>query len=883
MAVISAHAPLATYRIQLNRGFTLSNAHDLLDYYRELGISHLYLSPCLAAAAGSMHGYDMVDPSQVNPEIGGQAAFERLSNALATRQMGMVLDIVPNHMAISDRRNRWWWDVLQKGRTSAYAHFFDIHWDHPDPVCRGKILLPILGDEIERCLDAREIQLQRRDGELVARYYEHETPLSAETITGILRAAAAQYPAVQALVDHLGRLKSPDGIEYRSLQGRELVNSRNPGQFLAMNSDAATAVDAVIGGINASPARLQRLLERQHYRLAFWRSANRHLNYRRFFDIHQLAGVCVEKNDVFAAMHELVLRWVHEGRVAGLRIDHPDGLRDPAGYLERLHEAAPDVWIVVEKILEPGETLVPEWPVSGTTGYDFLNVLGGLFIDPKGEKPLTETYRSLTGQPTDFHEVVRQKKIQILENLLVSEVSRLVDLLVEIRRGRFAPDVERNDLHGALVEVIGCFPVYRTYIRPESGTVGSRDRRVIADALSAAVRRRSAINNELLSFLEDILLLRLQGETESDFVLRFQQLTGPAMAKGLEDTTFYCYNRLVALNEVGGNPGKFGTSPQAFHAFCTRIQAQWPQTMTSTATHDTKRGEDTRLRIGLLSEVPEDWGRAVWRWFRMNAPFRRNGFPDASSEYFLYQTLVGTWPIDSGRLVPYLLKAAKESKTHTSWTDPDPVFEESLQAFVDGALGNDEFTADLTAFLEPLAQPAMMTSLAQTLIKCTAPGIPDVYQGTELWDLSLVDPDNRRAVDYDRRRRMLAELDRLSPEEILGRHAEGLPKLFVLQRCLLLRRRFPEVFGPQGGYDAVAAAGGRAQHFIGFLRAGRVLTLALRLAAGLAAGWGDTQIHLNPGSWTNVFTGERWSGGPCRLERLLGRFPVGLLVKEIND
>jgi (1->4)-alpha-D-glucan 1-alpha-D-glucosylmutase len=639
-------------------------------------------------------------------------------------------------------------------------------------------------------------------------------------------------------------------------------------------------VDVVIEGINASPQKLKRFLDRQHYRLAFWRNSNRDLNYRRFFDIHQLAGICVEKEDVFAATHERVIRWLQEGRLAGLRIDHPDGLRDPTHYLQRLHEAAPESWIAVEKILEPGETLNPEWPVSGTTGYDFLNILGGLFIDPLGEKALTELYRDLTAESTDYHEVVRRKKIQILETILISEMSRLTDLLVEICRNRRAPNVLRGVLHGALAELIACFPVYRTYIRPESGKVESRDRTVIASALNAAVRRRPAVDTDLWRFLEDILLLRLKGEAETDFVLRFQQLTGPAMAKGLEDTTFYCFNRLVALNEVGGNPGQFGTPPEAFHAFCRHIQTQWPQSLTATATHDTKRGEDTRLRIALLSEVPQRWAQAVRRWFRMNAPFRRHGLPDANSEYFLYQTLVGTWPIAPGRLLPYMLKAAKESKVHTSWTDPNPAFEQSLQAFVEGVLGHAEFIADLAAFLEPLMRPAMMTSLAQTLIKCTAPGIPDVYQGTELWDLSLVDPDNRRAVDYSRRRRMLADLNLLSVEEILDRHPEGLPKLFVLQRALLVRRQHPDVFGPQGGYDPLTAEGDRAHHFVGFVRGGRVLTLAPRLAVGLGAGWGDTRIHLDSGTWTDIFTGERWNGGPYRLERLLARFPVGLLVRE---
>jgi (1->4)-alpha-D-glucan 1-alpha-D-glucosylmutase len=832
MGYDTATAPLSTYRLQLNADFTFAQVCERIAYFRDMGITHLYLSPCLAAAAGSRHGYDVVDPTRVNPELGGAEGFERLTAALAEHGMGLVLDIVPNHMAAAGRQNPWWWDVLANGRSSRYAGFFDIRWDHPDPGLRGKVLLPILGEELECCLAARQVQIRKRGGEVIVAYFEHEMPASRASLEGLMPVAVG-----------------------------------------APGAAAAGELDA----LNADPSRLRWFLDRQHYRLAFWRRANRELNYRRFFDIHQLAGVCVEKEEVFAATHGLVLRWVAEGRVDGLRVDHPDGLRDPEGYLRRLRAAAPRAWVVVEKILEPGETLRREWPVAGTTGYDFLNVLGGLFIDPRGERPLTELYRQFTGEPADCGEIVRAAKRQVLERLFVGEVTQLTELLERLVD---APNIRADELRRALTEVIACFPVYRTYIRPEAGNVAAEDQAVLREALAEAAGSQGDVNPGVWRMIEDLLLLRRTGDGPADFVLRFQQLTGPAMAKGVEDTVFYRFNRLVALNEVGGDPAGFGTSLEAFHAFCRRLQAQWPQTQLASATHDTKRGEDTRLRIGLLSEMPGRWAEAVRRWARMNAVFRTNGLPDANCEYFLYQTMVGTWPIGADRLAAYMLKAAKEAKARTSWTDPDAGYENALRGFVEGVLGHTEFIADLEAFLQPMLRPAAMSSLAQTLIKCTAPGVPDIYQGTEVNDLSLVDPDNRRPVDFDLRRRLAAEVDRLSAGEVLEHRVEGLPKLFVLKRTLAVRRRVPEAFGPQADYRPLASEGGRAGHLVGFERGGRALTLAPRRLWALAGRWGDTVVDLPAGEWLNVFTKERWSGGRRETARLLAQFPVALLLRE---
>ncbi|MBI5582061.1 MAG: malto-oligosyltrehalose synthase [Deltaproteobacteria bacterium] len=862
--------PLSTYRLQLTPFFDFYRASRTCGYLRDLGISHLYLSPCLAAVHDSPHGYDVVDPSRVNPQLGGQDGFDTLCRALRETGLGLVLDLVPNHMAIGARANRWWWDVLANGRASRYAGYFDIRWDSPGTDLRNKVLVPILRDEFERCLQAREIQLRQRGEEIHVGYFDHELPASAVSLMELQRVSGAA-------------LSSPESA--RSAGNGAVDNAAASGAEGAFGEDAATkARDAAIKRINSDPSCLKRFLDLQHYRLAFWRHAHRELNYRRFFDIHHLAGIRVEEEQVFTAVHAMVLRWVQEGRIGGLRIDHPDGLRDPTAYLQQLRKAAPAAWIVVEKILAPGEALNPEWPVEGSTGYDFLNVLSGLFIDPNGKRPLTDFYHEFTGQTADYEEVVRAKKVHVLKHLFISELSRLTDLLENIhRRRRDRLELRRQDHEQALAEVIAGFPVYRTYIRPDVGRVEDSDRIVVQETLAVAAARRPDIAAAAFRTMEDILLLRRAGEMESDFVLRFQQLTGPVMAKGVEDTVFYCFNRLLSLNEVGGDPGKVGTSPDTFHAFCARVQSERPLTLLASATHDTKRGEDTRLRIGLLSEMPGRWAEAVRRWSRMNAVFRRNGFPDANSEYFLYQTLVGAWPIGGDRLGPYMLKATREAKVHTSWTDPNPVFEEALQGFIEGVLGQPDFTTDLSAFLKSMVKPAMITSLAQILIKCTAPGIPDIYQGAELWDLSLVDPDNRRPVDFDRRSHLLSRLACLSLEEILEPGTGGMAKLYVIQRALNVRRRLPEAFGPQGVYQPLRATGPKASHAVAYVRGERCLTVAPRLVVGLGDDWGETWLELPAGVWTNAFTGERWTGGRQAIGSLLSQFPVGLWLREEED
>jgi (1->4)-alpha-D-glucan 1-alpha-D-glucosylmutase len=632
--------------------------------------------------------------------------------------------------------------------------------------------------------------------------------------------------------------------------------------------------------MNLDVDRLDALLERQNYRLAFWRSAGRDLGYRRFFDINTLVGLRMEDERVFTDTHALILEWLSKGILDGVRVDHPDGLRDPKEYFERLYKASPGAWIVAEKILEPGERLPSSWPIAGTTGYDFIYRVNNLFVDPNGEAPLTDLYREFTGEPTDFAAVVYDKKHLAMREILGSDVNRLTALFVEVcERNRRHRDYTRHELHEALREVVACFPVYRTYVRPEAGEASAADAGTISETIEKAKANRADLDGDLFDFFRDILLLRVRGELESELVMRFQQLTGPVMAKGVEDTAFYSFNRLVSLNEVGGDPGRFGLSHDEFHAACAETQGEWPRSMLASSTHDTKRSEDVRARLNLLSEIPDQWSKAVRRWVAIAEPYHRNGFPDPSIEYLLYQTLVGAWPIGAERLIVYMEKAAREAKTHTSWTKPNQAYESALRAFVEGILNNLDFTAEIESFTKPLVEPGRINSLAQTLLKLTAPGIPDFYQGTELWDLSLVDPDNRRPVDYALRRRLLADMKGMTPEEIWRRIDDGLPKLWVIRQSLKLRRE-RRLFAPKDDYHPLACRGPKSHHVVAFARGDHAVTVVPRLVLKLGGSWGDTTVELPPGLWHHAFTDESFNGGAVRVANLLQRFPVALLFDE---
>ncbi len=814
--------PRATYRFQFHHGFTLRDAVELVPYLHSLGVSHVYASPLLCARPGSEHGYDVTDPSRLNPEIGTEEDMTRLVQALRSHAMGLVLDIVPNHMAVGGRHNAWWWDVLTHGRDSRFATWFDIDFDQPG--CEGRLLLPVLGGPLAEVIERGEIRVEiGGDGAPVVRYFDNEFPLSPES---------------------LGDAGAPE----------------------------------VVSRCRGNPDALRRLLDAQHYILASWREGDARLNYRRFFSITHLAGVRVELPEVFEAVHQRILDWHSRGWLDGLRVDHPDGLRDPEDYLIRLHASAPGAWITVEKILEPGETLPAAWPVAGTTGYEFIERVGGLFIDPAAEGPLTDFYTAFTGESPDAAAIVRESKRFILREILAAEVSRLVRLFEPVAAREAATSrCTPEELRAAIVEFAACFPVYRTYVRAEARIVRFEDVQRIDEALRAAREERPDLL-PVFQLIREVLLLRHRPEESADFVMRFQQLTGPAMAKGLEDTTFYVFNRFAARNEVGGDPCAFATSVEDFHAATGRAGVEWPECMLATSTHDTKRSEDVRARLFVLSEVPSEWVAAVERWAGMNAPLRTGDWPDRNMEYLFYQTVVGAWPLPAGRAVAYMEKAAREAKRHTHWTDPNTEYEEALARFVRGALDNATFVRDVEAFVAGIRDAGYVNALAQTLLKLTAPGVPDIYQGTELWDFSLVDPDNRRPVDYAVRRRLAAEIERLSPEEAWKRREDGVPKMWLIRRTLHLRSRVPGVFSA-GTYTPLRAEGAATDHLVAFLRGEDVVVMVPRLASRRPYDWADATITLPGGRWRNELTGEMWSGGRLSVEQILSRFPVALMAR----
>ena len=876
----------ATYRVQLHEGFGFAAAGEQVEYLERLGVSHLYCSPVLQAAPGSTHGYDVVDHAKVNDELGGADGYAALSATLRGRGMGQLLDIVPNHMAIVTPHNRWWWDVLENGPSSRYAAYFDVDWDPPEAKLRNTVLLPVLEDQYGRVLEKSLLGLARKGGTFTIRYHDHEWPVAPRSVDSLLSAAAerAGSDELAFIADAQGRLAASTATDVTAIRRRHRhkeVLRQMLERLCAEHPETATAIDEEIARVNGDPDSLDALLERQNYRVAFWRTAAGDLGYRRFFDVNTLVGLRVEVERVFFDTHHLVLGWLDEGIVDGLRIDHPDGLRDPAAYLHRLRTARPGVWVVVEKILEPGESLPENWPVEGTTGYDFMWRASALFVDPEGEKPLTALYAELTGEPTDYAEVLRVHKHRVLREVLGSDLNRLTALFSEVcEQHRNFRDYTRHELHEVLRELIACFPVYRTYVSAEAEGASAQDEKYVTQAIDEVRGRRPEFDGRLLDFLRDLLLRRVRGDKETELVLRFQQTTSPAMAKGAEDTAFYCYNRLVSLNEVGGNPGQFGISVAEFHAAAQAAQWKSPRGLLATSTHDSKRSEDVRARINLLSEIPEAWARAARGWFERNVRHWGKETPDRNTEYLFYQTLVGAWPIEPPRIKAYMEKAAREAKSRTSWTAPDAAYEAALQGFVDGVLGEEAFRREMDGLVATLRDAGRASSLAQVLLKMTCPGVPDLYQGTELWDSSLVDPDNRRPVDFALRHRLLGELEGLSAAAVMARADEGLPKLWLVTRALALRRARPQAFGPHGEYAILPATGPAADHVVAFSRGGEVVTAVPRLVLRVRGEWGDTRVTLPDGMWRHELTGEELPGGPTAAARLFARFPVALLSRS---
>jgi (1->4)-alpha-D-glucan 1-alpha-D-glucosylmutase len=953
--------PVATYRLQLGPGLTFDDAAALLSYLDRLGVSDCYTSPFFETASAASHGYDVSDHNRPREELGGEAGLQRFAAALRARGMGLLVDLVPNHMGIAHNNNARWREVLEHGPGAPSAEYFDVDWTPVKAELAGKVLLPILGDQYGAVLDSGQLALGMDDQGLTVRYYDWVMPLAARSWGRILG-------------HRLGELKErpgaehPDFVELKSLiawfsttphRTETEPRRRTPGvdegetarkRLLALlaGSPAVRAfVQDNVRLFNGTPGEphsfdlLHELLDDQAYRLAYWRVAGEEINYRRFFDINELAAICTEVPEVFAETHRLVFRLVREGVVTGLRVDHPDGLYAPAEYFRRLQEGCAraldtpgsDFYVVAEKILGPGEHLPEGWATAGTTGYEFLNLVNGIFVDRSQGRAIEQTYARTIRVRPPFAEVVHTCKRLIMENSMASEINMLGHRLDRIsEKHRSSRDFTLGSLTTALREIIAAFPVYRTYVgdtvsdTAESSAgaptakITDRDREYVARAVALAKRRTPGMAESVYDWIQDVLTLRFPAwATEADrrerldFVRRFQQITGPVTAKGYEDTALYRFNRLVSLNEVGGDPSRFGTSLAEFHAANVERQRRSPHALSATATHDTKRGEDVRARINVLSEIPLEWRARLAAWQRLNRKHHTvvDGapVPGANTAYFIYQTLVGAWPIDVRRLKDYLLKAVREAKVHTSRTNPNPRYEDALVKFVEVILDPERsaaFLEDFVMFQARVARFGTLNSIGQTLIKLTAPGVPDFYQGSELWDLSLVDPDNRRPVDWDDRRRLLDEVisaaasapDRAGlAHDLMKSAADGRVKLFVIHEGLGARRAHRALF-ETGTYRPLEARGAWAEHVCAFARIGgdaTALTIIPRLLArrgvdALPLGpeyWADTWLPLPSelaGAFTNALTGERvetvvaGDGAALRLGDVLTAFPAALLL-----
>lgn len=963
------YTPSATYRLQFNQAFTFKDATRLVDYLDELGITDIYASPFLMARPGSVHGYDVTDHSRFNPEIGDQASFVRLSEALQQHNMGLIADVVPNHMCITHPSNTWWWDVLENGPSSPFARHFDIDWHPPKEELVNKVLLPMLGDQYGRILENQEIQLVYGDGQFHVSIYDTPLPLAPRTWTMILEPAVARLrdklgaenehvAEMESIVTALGHLPGhteTDDAKVRERQREKEIVKRRLSGLLEASPQAREAIDAAMFEINGrcgeprSFDRLERLLESEAYRLSFWRVAMDEINYRRFFDINDLAAIRVEDPEVFSAVHALIFELVRQGHIRGLRVDHPDGLFEPEKYFRFLQDAC-QAWraasnghakldtgkgtfyIVAEKILNGNEPLRTEWAVEGTTGYGFLNLVNGVFVDHTKDKAFQLLYRRFTGWTSAFDDLVCDSKRLILQVAMSSELNVLARRLDHIsEQNRWSRDFTLESLRDGLREVLAAFPVYRTYVRSDQTEVDAQDRRQVNIAIREAKLRNPAISESVFDFIQSVLLLEhpdgvddVQRAEWQMFAMRFQQLSSPVTAKGVEDTAFYRYYPLASLNEVGGDPSRFGVSVNAFHRRNLIRRETWPNSMSASSTHDTKRGEDVRARINVVSETPGEWYRAIRRWRELNrsAKTRVDGrhAPDSNEEYLLYQTLVGTWPLYPmnaeehqayiRRIDGYMQKALHEAKVHTSWVNPNSEYERAVTQFVERVLeaspGN-LFLEELKQFQGPIARAGMWNSIGQLLLKIASPGVPDFYQGNDLWAFDLVDPDNRRAVNYDVRRQMLksfeepAARDRAALVDRLRENpCDGAIKLYVTRQALRFRRDHRDLFA-QGTYTALAPGGVRARNVVAFSRAlgnqtlialtGRFF-LKLCNSHGKPIGevWGNTTIQLpkkteHP-SFRDIFTGEtitaeqREDGLFLPVAKVFSHCPAALLFAE---
>ncbi|MGN6385486.1 MAG: malto-oligosyltrehalose synthase [Verrucomicrobiota bacterium] len=883
--------PSATCRIQFNASFPVKHAIAYIAFLKNLGISDIYSSPLFRSAPNSTHGYDTCNFNALNSEVGTPEEFGDMFERIKANSMGLLLDMVPNHMAACVQ-NRWWFDVLKYGKDSQYAHYFDIDWNRPG--FPGKVLLPVLGDHYSTVLENGDLHFKKVGDDYVINYFETELPVAPST-----------YPPNDKLT-----------------------------------------VDA-----------LDQLIQKQHYRLAFWRVASEEINYRRFFDITSLVSIRVEDTNVFNDSHKLLFDLVRNGSITGLRIDHPDGLRDPAQYFERLQsklkEGSECFYLVVEKILSDSEKLPKTWPVAGSTGYDFLNYLNGAFVAPENELAFTSIYNEfLTSEFNPEHkassqnrnngsqriderelerkgydECVRTAKRQILESSLASEVHqlalRLKDLASNTREGF---DLTFKSLHRALIGTLTSFPVYRTYFAySENGDnlietpLTEIEVTYINTGCNAAERELSDMDKPALEFLRKTLLRSHFSQRSkefqrdsAEFIVRFQQLSGPATAKGLEDTTFYRYVRFISLNEVGGNPGKFGVSLEDFHGFNQCNQQNWPHTMISTATHDTKRGEDVRARLNVISEVPEEWRNAVIDWHELNFPFltqhKNNPSPSRNDEYLIYQTIVGTWPLGKTekpgseyceRIKAYMQKAMREAKMHTAWTEVNEQYEAAVQKFIDEILSSQRFLEKLNRFVARISEFGLFNSLAQVVLKNCSPGVPDLYQGNELWDFHLVDPDNRRPISVEERIAVLSRLEKIQASEsmsltksLLDKLDSGEIKLFTTWKCLNFRKKHPALFS-DGEYQPLSVTGPAQGKVVGFKRmhgSSELIVAVPRFLSRVATSpsealqtraFQETLLKVPKAAWKNIFTEEMVaSEGRLNCAEAFRHFPMVVLARE---
>ena len=963
--------PRSFYRLQLHKGFSFQQATAIIPYLSSLGISHCYISPILAARPGSSHGYDIINHAAINPELGNREDFEAFLAALEQHDMALILDIVPNHMGVGSD-NHWWMDVLENGRASRYAHFFDINWQPQQVELSNRLLVPFLGDYYGKVLEGGLLSLsfQESSGTFVVTYYDHIFPIDPRTYPLVLSHDLHRleerlgpehhgFQELQNLIEAFAYLPAAVETSSDKMQTRRRhkeVNKRLLARLCREIPEVRQFIEEnliLFNGVSGEPASfdmLHNLLEEQSYRLAYWRVAADEINYRRFFDINDLAGLRMEEAEVFRQTHGLILDLVNTGKLDGLRIDHPDGLYDPHHYFCRLQSAAsgeapaeddscllkptepttPGLYVVVEKILADFEHICPEWPVSGSTGYDFANLVNGLFVNSAAEEELSAAYQHFTGDETGFEELVYQSKKKIIRSSLAGELNVLASLIYRLAQGdRITRDFTFNRLRDGLIEIVCFFPVYRTYI--SSGRISKHDRRYIDWAAAAAKKSRQMDDTDVLDFITAVLLLETRGkevdaERHLDFVMKFQQYTGPVMAKGLEDTSFYRYNRLLSLNEVGGEPRRFGLSMAAFHRTNQDRMHHWPHSMITTSTHDSKRNEDVRARINLLSEMAPQWQERVSSWRRANESLKSHleggPAPSAQDEYAFYQNLLGAWPLHemdrqererfTVRMQEAMLKASREAKVDTSWIDADAEYEEALQRFIAEVLAEptSPFMTDFVDQQQTIAWFGMLNALSQVFLKLTAPGIPDIYQGNEIWRFCLVDPDNRRPVDFRKRQEMLfAMLARInaaesSPhdlqQELLANLSDGRAKLYTIAQTLHLRNRQPETFS-HGTYIPLEVIGSKARHICAFARKRNnraIIVVAPRFCQTLLAGrqalplglevWDDTTITLPPqlaGMEFDTIFAQSAAGKPMQddkgpalpVARLLHSWPLALL------